>query len=416
MSRRAELVQRFGTPLYVYDLDRVHAARDDLLSALPEPITLHYALKANPHPDLVRALRGGGRPCRAEVSSTGELVVALAAGVPAAHCLYTGPGKTGSEVGEAIRLGVRLFSAESPGDLRRIGVAATDRGVEVDCLLRVNADAPGGATGLRMTGTPSQFGVDGETVPALLPELLRVRGARLVGAHFFPLSGARDEAALLAEFTNTAAAAAVLRDAGLPMRVVDIGGGFATPYATPGERPRYPGLKEGLGAVLDDHLPGWRRGDPAVIAESGRYLVGDCGALVCGVVDVKHSRGRRFVVLDGGVNVFGGLSGLGRLLPIGVTVEQAAAASGPATLTGPLCTPGDVLGRQVPVPDLEPGDTVTIPNAGAYGPTAGLVAFLGRPAPTEVVLRAGRVVSVSSLEYRRVDRSPVDLGAPVPTG
>lgn len=412
MSRRAELLERFGTPLYVYDLDRVDAAHDDLRAALPEPVALHYAVKANPHPDVIRALRGGDRPCRAEVSSTGELAVALAAGVPPSHCLYTGPGKTTRELDDAIRLGVRLFSAESPGDLGRIGAAAVDRGVEVDCLLRVNGATPGGATGLRMTGAPSQFGTDADALPALLPDLARAPGARLVGAHFFPLSCARDEAALLAEFANTAASAAALRDAGLPLRVLDIGGGFAAPYATPGERPRYPGLKAGLATALDRHLPGWRRGEPAVIAESGRYLVGDCGELLCGVVDVKHSRGRRFVVLDAGVNTFGGLSGLGRLLPVSVVLDQADGPTAPATLAGPLCTPGDVLGRQVLVPDLAPGDTVTIPNAGAYGPTASLLAFLGRPAPTEVVLRAGRVVSASRLEHRRTDLAPPALGTP----
>ncbi|GDY49976.1 hypothetical protein SVIO_005990 [Streptomyces violaceusniger] len=95
MTRLDDLAARFGTPVYVYDLDEVAAAARDLLGALPAETELFYALKANPHPDVVAALRAvpGGR-CRAEISSTGELDAALAGGFAGADCLYTGPGKT----------------------------------------------------------------------------------------------------------------------------------------------------------------------------------------------------------------------------------------------------------------------------------------------------------------------------------
>lgn len=403
MSPAAELVDRFGAPLYVYDLDAVAAARDSLLAALPDGFDLYYAVKANPHPDVARTLREGpGRACRAEISSTGELQVALAAGYPGAACLYTGPGKTDAELDEAIGAGVRTFSVESLSDLRHVGAAAVRQRVVADCLLRINSPATAGSTGIRMMGQPSQFGIDSETLADTLPELVRVPGTRVTGAHFYTMSNATDEESLLAEYERVIELAAGLaRDVGLRLELLDIGGGFAAPYAAPGARTPYPRLRRELTRILDRHLPGWRTGSPRLACESGRYLVAESGILVTRVVNVKDSRGTRFIVLDAGINALGGLSGLGRLLPVAVQLDSTETATQSASLVGPLCTPGDTLGRNVSLPPLDPGDLVMIPNVGAYGLTASLLAFLGRPAPVEVAMRGEEVVSASRLEHRR---------------
>jgi len=396
------LAERFGTPLYVYDLDRIAEARAALFAALPEEFELFYALKANPHPEVARALRAGpARACRAEVSSVGELAAAIEAGYPPDECLYTGPGKTAAELDEAVAAGVRLFSVESLSDLRHVGAAATGHGVFARCLLRVNSASASASTGIRMTGRPSQFGIDSETLPGLMPELSSVLGTRIVGAHFFTMSNAADELSLIGEFAHAIELAASLHaETGLPLEFLDIGGGFASPYAVRGERATYDKLRTELARLLDLHLPRWREASPSIACESGRYLVGGGGSLVCRVVNVKASRGRRFVILDAGINAVGGLSGLGRLLPTAVEVD-AAAHPDVGSLVGPLCTPGDILGRDIGLPELAPGDLVTVPNVGAYGVTASLLGFLSRPAPTEVVVAGGEVVSVSRLEQHR---------------
>ncbi|MFE0042391.1 alanine racemase [Streptomyces albireticuli] len=414
MSRTStELTERFGSPLYVYDLDRLREARRALRAALPPEFTLFYSLKANPHPELARALGEGEGACRAEVSSTGELASALRAGFPAAEILYSGPGKTTGELHEAIGCGVRQFSVESLTDLRRVGAVAEAHDTVADCLLRVNSEAGGASTSIRMTGTPSQFGIDAETLADSVTDLLSVPGTRVVGAHFFPLSNSRDEENLISEFRQSIETAARLRDElGLPMRFLDIGGGFAAPYATPGPRPVYEKLRHELESALDLHFPGWREGSVEIACESGRYLVGGCGELRTTVTNIKESRGRKFVILDAGINTFGGMAGLGRLLPLAIDVDAAApgdaadpsAPVSPAetvSLVGPLCTPGDVLGRNVRVPALTEGDVVTIPNAGAYGVTASLLHFLSRPAPGEVVVSGGEVVSATRLDSVR---------------
>ncbi|MEV5977392.1 type III PLP-dependent enzyme [Streptomyces sp. NPDC052114] len=402
-----ELARHYGTPCYVYDLDRVEAARRDLAAQLPEGTEIFYAFKANPHVDLVRALRAGPGPaCKAEISSTGELAAALEAGYPASDILYTGPGKTPGELNEAMAAGVRMYSAESLTDLEHIGEAATAHATVADCLLRINSATASASTGIRMTGKPTQFGIDSETLASTADKLRAVPGTSVVGLHLFSQSNAKDEEALIGEFRHTLEVAVQAQhDLGVPLRLLDIGGGFAVPYGQRGERAAYPRLRAALEAALDEHFPQWRDGAPRVAVESGRYLVGDSGTLLATVSNVKVSRGRKFVILDAGINTFGGMSGLGRILPVSVTVEgrstDGEAETEKASLAGPLCTPGDLLAREVEVPALAPGDVVAVPNTGAYGPTASLLMFLGRPAPTEVVVRGDEVISVSRIEHVR---------------
>jgi diaminopimelate decarboxylase len=417
MTRNSDLADRFGTPLYVYDLDRVAAAYCDLRASLPTGITIFYSLKANPHPEIARALREAGDwpPCQAEVCSTGELAAAIEAGFAAGECLYTGPGKTEAELGNAIARGVRKFSVESLTDLERAGSVAVRFGVVIDCLLRINDVSSAAATSIRMMGTPSQFGIDSETLEAQLPRLQAVPGTRLIGAHLFSLSNARDEPSLIGELQHSVAAAARWQaEFGLPMHALDLGGGFGAPYAVPGKRPAYGKLRVELESALDLHFPHWASGRPQIAVESGRYLAGDCGELICSVTNIKESRGARFIILDAGINTLGGMSGLGRLMPLAVKPDDQCAlvTAETATLAGPLCTPGDILGRNVQVPALlEPGDRITVPNVGAYGATASLLSFLGRPTPREVVVRGREIVTVSRLEVQRTYgfRGPQDI-------
>ncbi|TFE31008.1 type III PLP-dependent enzyme [Frankia sp. B2] len=409
MSPYDELVAKFGTPLYVYDLNAVDAARRDLFAALPEEFELYYAVKANPHPDIIHELRvGGSRRCRAEISSSGELDAAVAGGYPGTACLYTGPGKTDEELHRAIAGGVRLFSVESITDLWHLGEVAGEQGVNVDFLLRLNASSGRAGSGARMTGRATQFGISETDLADQLSRLLSVPWTRFSGLHFFPMSNARDEASLVAEFEHTIATAArVERLYGLRLRHLDIGGGFRAPYAVRGKRPIYGDLRRQLVRAMDRYFPNRNETETRFACESGRYLVADAGTLLCRVRDVKVSGGRTFVVLDAGINALGGMSALGRLLPQSVEVTDSGTEQ--VSLAGPLCTPADLLGRSVQVPELGPGDIIAIPNVGAYGLTASLVAFLGRPAPIEVVTRGVEVVSVSRIRY---ERSYSDSAAP----
>jgi diaminopimelate decarboxylase/alkylation response protein AidB-like acyl-CoA dehydrogenase len=414
MSSPQHLLDRYGSPLFRYDLAEVRAAADDLRQALPDYAELFYSLKANPHPDIVEALRSSG--CRAEVSSAGELAAALQAGHDPATVLYSGPGKSAAEIRSAILRGVRFFSTESLHDLSRVAAQARDAGGGVRCLLRVNASTPGASTGIRMTGKPSQFGFDLAEADRWAPRAVDLAGDLLTGLHFFPMSNARSAEDLLAEVEASLAAAAGLRDEyALPVDVLDLGGGFAAPYAVPGARPDYRDLRDRIHTAIVKSFPPDGPDATRIIFESGRYLTSTCGTLLATVTDVKQNKGRTFVVLDAGINHLGGMSGLNRLMPL---AARPAVGDGPtvrATLVGPLCAPNDVLARDVELGTTRAGDAVSIPNVGAYGLSASLVAFLSRDLPVEVVVDRDGAVSATRQQLARTavrDRSaasPIEI-------
>lgn len=412
-----------GGPAYVYELEALRAAHRDLRAALPKPHDLYYSLKANPHPALAEELRRLG--CRAEVSSAGELRAALEAGFRPGDCLYTGPAKQPAEVWYALDRGVRHFSLDSPAQLDLVSYLAAEHGTPTHALLRVNPDQAIGGMSLAMTGEPSQFGADASWVLSNPDQFGSGGSCRVDGFHLFVGSNITDPADLLRTFDATIRLSARLADGlgGMPA-VVDLGGGFAHPFARAGDRPDYTAIRDGIGALLDEHLPGWRDRRPAIAFESGRYLVGSAGTLLCTVRDVKRSKGRTYVLLDSGIHHLGGMSGLRRVPRITPTLDDPAGQAplnppspdGSGTgvppecpecdIVGPLCTPLDSWARGVRLerhPD--PGDLVAVPNVGAYGLTGSLIGFLSHDPPPEIVTEGGRLREVSQVRLHR-DRSP----------
>jgi diaminopimelate decarboxylase len=400
MTSIEQLVEEFGTPLYVYETMEVGERLAQLRQALP-PSRLLYSLKANPLPGLIRTLAEHG--CGAEVSSHGELRDALAAGFRPQDLVLTGPGKTDAELDEAFEAGVRDLSCESWVDLERVAVRARRAGCRPRVLLRMATSHTHGA-GLSMTGADRQFGLaTAELAPGRAEAL--AADVELVGIHVYSGTQIPDVDELLAAFRRAFDVAAASAEAlAIELRTVAGGGGFPWPFGQPGTGPALDGLREPLAAAARARV-----GDAELWFEAGRFLTASSGTLVTRVLDVKRREGQRqAVIVDGGVNVLGGMSGLRRLLPNQLAPRRAgavdAAGGEPGDVYGPLCTPLDMLARGAEVGAVAPDDLLTIPNVGAYGLTASLVAFLGRVAPTEVLLADGAVHSASRMTLERVDR------------
>ncbi|MGI8664904.1 MAG: type III PLP-dependent enzyme [Jatrophihabitans sp.] len=411
MADRWPALDLIDPPAYVYQLDEVRTAYRLLRSALPQPSTLLYSLKANPHPALVRTLAEQG--CGAEICSTGELVAALDAGLASRRLLYTGPGKRDIEVVEAVKAGVRWFSVDSPSGLRQVDSTARRLGVRAQCLLRINDAATVPGQGLAMTGSASQFGSDTDWICAepaafTLPPVVDA-GAELAGFHVYQGSNLDREDAVLAQFEVAIAACRRVADGlGVRPRVLDLGGGFGAPFARSGQLPSFTTLASRLALLLEQNFPGWAAGRPRIVFESGRYLAGSCGMLLTRVADAKHSHGQQVVVLESGIHHLGGMSGLRRIpqmVPELILAQDRARHSN-TIVTGPLCTPLDTWARSAELPELHRGDLVGVPNVGAYGLTASLLAFLGHPAPVEAVIDGDRLVELSRLEWTRRPAGP----------
>lgn len=389
------LVRRFGSPLYVYDLRAVDAAWKTLRDALPLTSTVFFSLKANPHVDIARRLRALG--AHAEVSSLGELETALRAGFAPAQILFTGPAKTAVRLERAMQLGVRRFSVESLTDLRRTSAAAEATGVEVDAIVRVNLEVPI-TRALAFSGPSAHFGIPLSDLVEALPEVTSTPHVRLLGAHFFLATNIDELDVLCACFRDAIAASKVLAERGLRLSLLDLGGGFAAPYARRGALGTFPDLRDRLSEMLDGAHPE----PPALWFESGRFLVGSCGSLVCSVLDVKTLWGERFVVVDSGIHHLGGMSGLRRVPPLAPElVTRAGADAHSARLVGELCTSLDCWSTRAQLPSVEAGDLLVIPNVGAYGLTASLLGFLSHEAPAEVVVSADGIVSATRLSIAR---------------
>ncbi|MDQ3933288.1 MAG: type III PLP-dependent enzyme [Actinomycetota bacterium] len=386
------LAERFGTPLYAYDLDDVETRCAELRGVLPAGARLLYSLKANPLPAVAAAALGAG--AGAEVSSEGELASALEAGFEPSSIVVTGPAKSDGLLERAVDCGVGCFSAESWRDLDRIAAAAAAAATTTRALLRLNGAGPPTAR-LAMTGVPSQFGFDEDDLALGLDRLEALANVDVVGIHTYCGTQLPDAEALTAAFRHGIELATSLA-ARIPIRVVNLGGGFPWPFATDAPPIDLAPLAAAI-ARLDTSSPGGGE----LWFESGRYVSASCGTLVSRVADVKRSRGTTYVVLDAGISHFGGMAGLGRVLRSSVSVLPAGPDRGGATMVadvvGPGCTPLDCLARGTELPELEPGDLVRVPNVGAYGATASLSSFLSHPAALEVSLRGGCVVDVARL-------------------
>lgn len=383
------LVARAGdTPLFVYDLGLVAERVDVLRTALPD-VGIHYAIKANPHPELL----AGIAPLvdGLDVASGGELAQALAM-KPAAEISFAGPGKRDDELAAAIEAGATL-NAESEGEVAR-AIAIGDRlGIAPRLAVRVNPDFELRGSGMRMGGRASPFGVDAARVPALVRTIL-ASGAAWRGFHIFAGSQALDTAAIIETQAATVALAARLaEEAGAAPPLVNLGGGFGIPYFA-GDLPVDVAA---VGAALGEALAA----RPAVLADSafaielGRWLVGEAGVYLTRVIDVKDSGGERFVIVDGGLHHQLAASGnfgtvVRRNYPLAVAGRLAEPATQTASVVGCLCTPLDRLADKVPLPEVAVGDLIAIFLAGAYGATASPAAFLGHPPARELVVRGNR--------------------------
>jgi diaminopimelate decarboxylase len=383
----SQLAQRIGrTPFYAYDRDLVARRVRELRAALPERVKLHYAIKANPMPALVgymaRLVDG------LDVASAGELAVALDSGIDPKHVSFAGPGKSVHELEQAVAAGI-LLNVESPREVRELARIAEHTGRAARVAVRVNPDFELKSSGMKMGGGPKPFGVDAETVPALLAEIGRV-GLAFEGFHIYSGSqNLRAESICEAQRKAYDLALRLADHAPAAVAVVNIGGGFGIPYF-PGERPLD---LEPIAANLRELAQRVASDFPAadLVLELGRYLVGEAGVYVCRVVDRKVSRGAVFLVTDGGLHHHLAASGnFGQVLrknyPVAIGNRIGAAEVEEATVVGPLCTPLDLLAERMVLPVAREGDFVVVFQSGAYGLTASPVNFLGHPVPAEVLI------------------------------
>ena len=387
--RVSELAAAHGTPLFVYDGGGLERRLDLLRSHLPPSIDVFFSAKANPNPAVLR--RFVGRGAGIEIASAGEYVRARAAGCAPERILFAGPGKTRAELEYVVARGIGEIHAESDEELAVLSELGARAPVRVAVRVNPSAEASGGA--MRMGGQPAPFGFDEERLEEAVRRIVADRRLRFSGVHMFAGTQILDAQVLVGQWghaVDTARRAAEV--AGTPVETVDLGGGLGIPYFA-NERALDLGVVRTEAARLFARRPAGVE-DARVVLEPGRFLCGPAGVYLARVLSVKRSRGRTFVVLDGGMNHHLAASGnLGQVIKRDYPVLNASRAgepgATPVTVVGPLCTPLDTLARQALVASPEVGDLLAVLQSGAYGLSASPVGFLSHPTPAEAMADRG---------------------------
>ena len=381
----ADLAARHGTPLYVYSAGTIAAryrAVDDAFRSYPH--AMHYALKANSTLAIVRLLRGLG--ALADANSGGEIEVALRAGFIPPQIVFTGVGKTDAELTQAIDLGVKTINAESAGELERIERIGAERQTRARVALRVNPNIdakshPHISTGLKT----NKFGIAIGDVRELCRSVRGRAGLDVVGLHIHVGSQILDLEPLRRAAQALVKLAAELREDGITIDHLDLGGGLGISY----EGKPAPTAEDYAGALL----PIVRESGLAIILEPGRAIVGPAGALVSRVVDVKpQPGGKQFVILDAGMTelirpmLYGAFH---RIEPVDGQPRPEVVCD----VVGPLCESSDTLGTDRLLPEPRVGDLMAVLDAGAY---ASVMAsnYNRRPMPAEVMVEQGRATVI----------------------
>jgi diaminopimelate decarboxylase len=382
----ASLAEEYGTPLYLYSRDVLHWRHKVLKGFLPEGIQVYYAVKANPHREIIglmSELYDG-----LDISSRGEMEKAMDAGVSPALMSFAGPGKRISELDFAISGNIGSISIESEQEMLHIRSICKKRGITARVMIRVNPSFDLTQSGMGMGG-PRQFGIDADQVPDLLERLRDEEFMDFQGIHIFSGSQNLNAQAIVDHFDKIVG---YVLDVGtrmnLPMKVINIGGGLGIPYFAHDRDLELNTIGVGLSHIIKKYDLDLKK--TLIRMELGRFLVGESGIYLSKVLYRKMSQGKIFIVIDGGMHHYLAASGnLGQSLtrrPMPVTTaSRLDGTREKVTVVGPLCTPLDTFGT-VEIPHAEEGDLIAVMNSGAYGLTASPVNFLSHDPPCEVLV------------------------------
>ncbi|MCB8883289.1 diaminopimelate decarboxylase [Acidisoma cellulosilytica] len=359
----AEIAADLGSPVWVYGADTIRTRLAALRAALTKAglggTDIHYAVKANDHLAILAVLAAAG--AGADVVSGGELARARHAGIPAAHIVYSGVGKSFRDLTLAVSEGIGQVNVESREELAMLSAVAVAAGRQVDLVLRVNPDVDAKTHAKITTGlAENKFGIAWAEVESVYAYAGSLPGLNPVGLAMHIGSQIVSTEPFDTAFARMAGMVARLRAAGHTISRLDCGGGIGISY------------EAGTGVSLDDyagvmakHLGGLGL---HLMMEPGRWLVGPAGVLLSSVIIAKKTGNRDFVVLDAAMNdlvrpaMYDAWHGI---VPVAAAV--AAGPQAPVDIVGPVCETGDTFAKDRLMPALGPDALVAILDAGAYG-------------------------------------------------
>ena len=356
----SKLAEAVATPFFCYSsatLERHYRVYEAAFTGLDAKIC--FALKANSNQSVIKTLAKLG--AGADVVSGGELARALAAGIPAEKIVFSGVGKSRAEMAQALEADIHQINVESIPELEILSEVATQMGKTARIALRVNPHVDANTHAKITTGTAeNKFGIDWTRAKDVYAKAVTLPGIEVTGIAMHIGSQLTDLAPYRAAFLRLADLVHELRQIGIVIKVLDIGGGLGIPYDK--EQPPLPGE---YGAMVKELLGGL---GCSFTCEPGRLIAGNAGVLVTRVIYEKQGEARRFVIVDAAMNDLIRptlYDSYHKIIP----VKQPSADETllPADIVGPICETGDRFGKDRPLPPCTPGDLIAILSAGAYG-------------------------------------------------
>ena len=391
VDRIAEAV---GTPVYIYSYRTLVGHLRKLQAAFRSlrPL-ICFSMKANGNLAILRLLvqQGAGL----DIVSQGELYKARQAGCPPSRIVFASVGKRPEEIRESLREGIFCFNVESVPELEAIDRIARRMRTRARVALRVNPDVEAHTHRYITTGiAESKFGIDPNAAETILRGHAAYRGVRIIGLHLHIGSQITQAGPFVAAIRRVAGVLEAGRRAEAPLEWLNLGGGLGIIYKD--ERPQTP--RQFAKAVV----PLLRRLNVRLILEPGRFIVGNAGVLVTEVLYIKPARGRRFAVVDAGMNDLIRPALYGAYHEVIPTAAPVAAANGRSRydVVGPICESADVLARDRRLGALVPGTRLAVLGAGAYGSTMSSN-YNGRLRPAEVMVRGRRWALIRRRETMR---------------
>jgi diaminopimelate decarboxylase len=383
------IVEKYQTPIYVYDGDKISLQYEKLRSTLPEGFEIFYSMKANPLLGICQLFRKLGSSI--EIASSGELYTALEAGFPPNEIIFTSPGKTYEELEYAIETGIYCINIESVEEAQMISSIAVQKSKTVNISIRINPDFSVAGSSIKMAGVPTQFGIDQMQLNNTFTILQALSGISIIGIHVYTgtqLLSAQDIIYCIEQIIILALE--VSEKYQFKLMFLDLGGGFGVPYFKGETALDLKLLKEGLAQIWDRFKHQLSQTQMAV--ESGRFLMAESGLYLTKVLYKKTCKGNIYTICDGGSSQHAGSAFLGRHIrnnfPMYVLNKRGNEEE--VNVVGPMCTPTDIIGQKVMLPEINSGDVVVIEKSGAYGVTQSPAMFLSHPIPAEVVYIGGQ--------------------------
>lgn len=377
-----ELANEAGTPLYVYSTATLERHYQVFAAAFPADALIAYSVKANGNLAVLKTLAQLG--AGADVVSGGELVKALRAGIPPDRIVFSGVGKTRTEMVTALEAGIHQFNVESEPELKLLSEIATELRTPAPVTIRVNPDIDPLTHAKISTGmAETKFGIpwtrarEAYRLAATLPSLNIVGVDVHIGSQITAL------APFEAAFTRLAELIGQLRADGHPIRRVDLGGGLGVSYRSLDVAPPDPEIYGKMIARLSAAL------GVSLILEPGRLIAANAGILLSRVIYVKEGEARTFLVLDAGMNDLlrpALYDAHHEIVPVRRRNDNDLMQL--YDIVGPVCETADLFARGYEMPPAKSGDLVAIMTAGAYGAVMAS-AYNARPPAAEVLVKGG---------------------------